>query len=164
MDYVTPDVLTGEVNGDVYDRIIVRLLEIKQSISLIEQCLEHMPSGAIVSEPKIAKLLAKLKTVNGEGIGRMEAPRGEVFHYVKMNANEHIYSWKVRAPTYSNIMPWIPMLKGQQIADIPIVAASTDPCMSCTNRVTVIENKNSFALDKEELHQQSIQKSRRLNA
>jgi membrane-bound hydrogenase subunit alpha len=162
-DYVTPDVLTGEVNGDVYDRIIVRLLEVKQSISLIEQCLEHMPSGAIVSEPKIAKLLAKLKTVHGEGIGRMEAPRGEVFHYVKMNGNEHIYSWKVRAPTYSNIMPWVPMLKGQQIADIPIVAASTDPCMTCTNRVTVIENKKSFTFDKEELHQQSIQKTRRLN-
>jgi membrane-bound hydrogenase subunit alpha len=130
---------------------------------MIEQCLEHMPSGAIVSEPKITKLLAKLKTVNGEGIGRMEAPRGEVFHYVKMNANEHIYSWKVRAPTYNNIMPWVPMLKGQQIADIPIVAASTDPCMSCTNRVTVIKNKNSFTLDKEELHQLSIQKTRRLN-
>jgi membrane-bound hydrogenase subunit alpha len=164
LDYVTPDFLTDEVNGDVYDRIIVRLLEVKQSISLIEQCLEHMPPGAIVSEPKIAKLLAKLKTMNGEGIGRMEAPRGEVFHYVKMNANEHIYSWKVRAPTYSNIMPWIPMLKGQQIADIPIVAASTDPCMSCTNRVTVIDNKKSSTLDKEELHQKSIQKTQGLNA
>lgn len=162
-DYITPDVLTGEVNGDVYDRIIVRLLEVKQSISLIEQCLDHMPDGPIVSEPKLAKLLAKLKKVNGEGIGRMEAPRGEVFHYVKMNANEHIYSWKVRAPTYANIMPWVPMLKGQQIADIPIVAASTDPCMSCTNRVVVIEKKQRNILDKEELHQRSIQKTRRLH-
>ena len=43
-DYVTPDVLTGEVHGDVYDRIVVRLLEIKQSIDLIEQCLDRMPS------------------------------------------------------------------------------------------------------------------------
>jgi len=163
-DYITPDVLTGEVNGDVYDRIIVRLLEIKQSISLIEQALENMPEGAIVSEPKLAKLLAKLKTANGEGIGRMEAPRGEVFHYVKMNASEQVYSWKVRAPTYSNIMPWIPMLKEQQIADIPIVAASTDPCMSCTNRVLVVENKKTQVLDKEALHQRSIEKTRRMHA
>jgi membrane-bound hydrogenase subunit alpha len=163
-DYVTPDVLTGEVNGDVYDRIIVRLLEVKQSISLIEQCLEKMPPGPIVSEPKMAKLLAKLKKAEGEAIGRMEAPRGEVFHYVKMNANEHVYAWKVRAPTYSNIMPWVPMLKGQQIADIPIVAASTDPCMSCTNRVIVIENNKTLTLGKEELHQRSIQKTRRLQA
>jgi membrane-bound hydrogenase subunit alpha len=162
-DYVTPDVLTGEVNGDVYDRIIVRLLEVKQSISLIEQCLEQMPSGPIVSEPKVAKLLAKLKTANGEGIGRMEAPRGEVFHYVKMNANEHVYSWKVRAPTYSNILPWIPMLKEQQIADIPIVAASTDPCMSCTNRVLMVEHKQTKTFDKEALHQRCVEKTRRLH-
>jgi membrane-bound hydrogenase subunit alpha len=161
-DYVTPDVLTGEVNGDVYDRIIVRLLEVQQSISLIEQCLERMPEGSIVSEPKIAKLLAKLKKAEGEGIGRMEAPRGEVFHYVKMTANENIYSWKVRAPTYANIMPWVPMLKGGQIADIPIIAASTDPCMSCTNRVLVIDSKKNYTIDKEDLHQRSVQKTRRL--
>ncbi len=163
-DYITPDVLTGEVNGDVYDRIIVRLLEVQQSISLIEQCLERMPDGPIVSEPKIAKLLAKLKKAEGEGIGRMEAPRGEVFHYVKMTAKENIYCWKVRAPTYANIMPWVPMLKGGQIADIPIVAASTDPCMSCTNRVLVVDHKKTSTLDKEELHQRSIQKTRRLRA
>jgi membrane-bound hydrogenase subunit alpha len=164
IDYVTPDVLTGEVNGDVYDRIIVRLLEVKQAISLIEQALEHMPSGPILAEPKIAKLLATLKKVSGEAIGRMEAPRGEVFHYVKMNANEQVYAWKVRAPTYANIMPWVPMLKGQQIADIPIVAASTDPCMSCTNRVTVVKDNTTISLNKEELHQKSIEKTRRLLA
>ncbi|MBN1860107.1 MAG: nickel-dependent hydrogenase large subunit [Candidatus Thermoplasmatota archaeon] len=162
IDYITPDILTGEINGDVYDRIIVRLLEVKQSIFLIEQCLDHMPAGPIVSEPKLPKLLAQLKKATGEGIGRMEAPRGEVFHYVKMNANQHVYSWKVRAPTYSNIMPWVPMLKGQQIADIPIVAASTDPCMSCTNRVVVIENKKDSIINKEELHQRSLEKTRRL--
>jgi len=161
-DYVTPDVLTGEVNGDVYDRIIVRLLEVKQSIDLIEQCLKDMPEGEIVAEPKIAKLLASLKKVEGEAIGQMEAPRGEVIHYVKMTGQEHPYCWKVRAPTYNNILPWIPMLLGNQIADIPIVAASTDPCMSCTNRVTVIENNKTQVFSKEELHRLSIEKTRRL--
>ncbi|MCK4332230.1 MAG: nickel-dependent hydrogenase large subunit [Thermoplasmatales archaeon] len=163
-DYVTPDVLTGEVNGDVYDRIIVRLLEVKQSIDLIEQCLDKMPAGDIVSEPKIPKLLATLKKAKGEGIGRMEAPRGEVFHYVKLTEQEAPYSWKVRAPTYNNILPWIPMLRGEQIADIPIVAASTDPCMSCTNRVAVVDNGKKYALDKEELHRMSVEKTRRLMA
>ncbi|MFA5103486.1 MAG: NADH dehydrogenase subunit, partial [Candidatus Thermoplasmatota archaeon] len=79
-----------------------------------------------------------------------------------MTANEQIYSWKVRAPTYSNIMPWIPMLKDQQIADIPIVAASTDPCMSCTNRVLVVENKQTQVFSTEALHQRSIEKTRRM--
>ena len=164
VDYITPDILTGEVNGDVYDRIIVRLLEVKQAISLIEQAMEHMPSGPILAEPKIAKLLATLKKISGEAIGRMEAPRGEVFHYVKMNANEQVYAWKVRAPTYANIMPWVPMLIGQQIADIPIVAASTDPCMSCTNRVVVVKDNSTISLNREELRQKSVEKTRRLLA
>jgi membrane-bound hydrogenase subunit alpha len=161
-DYMTPDVLTGEVNGDVYDRIIVRLLEVKQSIELIEQCLDWMPEGEIVAEPKLAKLLAMLKKAKGEGIGRMEAPRGEVFHYVKMTEQENPYCWKVRAPTYNNILPWIPMLLGEQIADIPIVAASTDPCMSCTNRVAIVDQHRSYELTREELRRLSIEKTRRL--
>lgn len=163
IDYITPDVLTGEVNGDVYDRIIQRLLEVKQSIELIEQCLDKIPSGDIVAEPKPAKLLAQLKKASGEGVGRHEAPRGEVIHYVKLNENEDApYTWKVRAPTYNNILPWIPMLKGEQIADIPIVAASTDPCLSCTNRVAIVQNNNKYELTKEELHRLSIEKTRRL--
>lgn len=163
INYTTPDILTGEVNGDIYDRIIVRLLEIKQSIDLIEQCLDKMPTGPIVAEPKIAKLLAQLKKVSGEGVGRHEAPRGEVIHYVKLDGvNDAPFTWKVRAPTYNNILPWIPMLKGQQIADIPIVAASTDPCMSCTNRVAIVKDGNKYELNKEELHRLSVEKTRRL--
>ena len=162
IDYVTPDTLTGSVTGDVYDRVIQRLLEVKQSIDLIEQCLDKMPKGDIVYEPKIPKVLNQLKKANGEGVGRHEAPRGEVIHYVKLDGNDAPFTWKVRAPTYNNILPWIPMLKGEQIADIPIVAASTDPCMSCTNRVGIVKDGNKFELTKEELHRLSIEKTRRL--
>ena len=162
IDFITPDKLSGEVNGDVYDRIIQRLLEVKQSIDIMEQCIDKIPSGEIVSEPKFAKLLAQLKKVNGEGVGRHEAPRGEVIHYVKLDGNDSPFTWKVRAPTYNNILPWIPMLKGEQIADIPIVAASTDPCMSCTNRVAIVKDGKKYELNKEELHRLSIEKTRRL--
>jgi membrane-bound hydrogenase subunit alpha len=162
IECITPAVLTGEVNGDVYDRIIQRLLEVKQSIDLIEECIDKMPSGDIVAEPKLAKLLNQLKKANGEAIGIHEAPRGEVIHYVKMDGNEAPFTWKVRAPTYNNILPWIPMLKGEQIADIPIVAASTDPCMSCTNRVGIVKDGRKYELTKEQLHKLSIAKTRRL--
>jgi membrane-bound hydrogenase subunit alpha len=162
IDLITPDMLTGEVNGDVYDRIIQRLLEVKQAIEIIEQVLDVIPSGEILAEPKIPKLLTQLKKVSGEAVGRHEAPRGEVIHYVKLIGNDSPYTWKVRAPTYNNILPWIPMLKGEQIADIPIVAASTDPCMSCTNRVAVVKDGKKYELNKEELHQLSIEKTRRL--
>jgi membrane-bound hydrogenase subunit alpha len=165
IDYITPDKLTGEVNGDVYDRIIVRLLEVKQSVEIMQKAIDEMPAGDLVSEPKIPKLLNYIKKTEGEGIGRDEAPRGEVIHYVKFDGkNETPFTWKVRASTYANILPWIPMLKGNQIADIPIVAASIDPCMSCTNRVAVVNNANNkkYMLDKEQLHQLSVMKTRRL--
>ena len=162
LEHITPDKLTGKVTGDVYDRIIQRLLEVKQSIDLIEQCIDKMPSGDIVAEPKIAKLLNQLKKANGEGVGRHEAPRGEVIHYVKLDGNDAPFTWKVRAPTYNNILPWIPMLKGEQIADIPIVAASTDPCMSCTNRVGIVKDGNRSELTKEQLYKMSVEKTRRL--
>jgi membrane-bound hydrogenase subunit alpha len=161
--HTTPDLLTGGVKGDVYDRIIVRLLEVKQAIELMEEAIDKMPGGDIVSEPKLPKLLAHIKKTSGEAIGIHEAPRGEVIHYVKYTGDsEFPFTWKVRAPTYNNILPWIPMLKGEQIADIPIVAASTDPCMSCTNRVAVVKDNKKSILDKEQLHKLSVQKTRRL--
>ncbi|MBU4189878.1 MAG: nickel-dependent hydrogenase large subunit [Candidatus Thermoplasmatota archaeon] len=159
---ITPDMLTGKVIGDVYDRIIVRLLEIKQSIDIIEECLKNMPSGEIMSEPKIPKLLINLKKAVGEGIGRHEAPRGEVVHYVKLDGKETPYTWKAKAPTYNNLLAWIPMLVGEQIADIPIVAASTDPCISCTDRVAVIRKNKKDILTKEMLHEMCVEKTRRL--
>ena len=161
---ITPDVLTGEVNGDVYDRIIVRLLEVVQSIQIIEQCLENMPSGEIVAEKKLVKLLNQLKKAKGEGIGRHEAPRGEVFHYVKLAEAEVPEIWKARAPTYNNLMSWVPMFLGEQIADIPIVIASIDPCIACMDRVTILNKANGqkSILSKKDLHELSVQKTRRI--
>ena len=162
---ITPDILTGTVVGDVYDRIIVRLLEVKQSIEIIEQCLNEMPPGPIVAEGKIAKLLNALTKAEGEGVGRAEAPRGEVIHYVSLEAGrETLSNWKIRAPTYVNLMAVPTILKGGQIADVPIAFASIDPCMSCTNRAIVVDlkaNKKSL-LTGEELHKLSVEKTRNL--
>jgi membrane-bound hydrogenase subunit alpha len=85
IDYMTPDLLTGEVRGDVYDRIITRLLEVKQSIGIVRQLLAMMPDGPMLAIPKPAVLLAKLKGAAGEAVGRHEAPRGEVMHYVRLD-------------------------------------------------------------------------------
>ncbi len=161
---ITPDVFTGEVNGDVYDRIVVRLLEVVQSIEIIEQCLDNLPAGKIVAEEKLVKLLTQIKKAQGEGIGRHEAPRGEVIHYIKLNQSELPEVWKARAPTYNNLMSWLPMLIGQQIADIPIVLASIDPCIACMDRVTILDRDSGqeSILTKEELHKISVQKTRRM--
>ena len=161
---ITPEVFSDKINGDVYDRIVVRLLEILQSVQIIEQCLDNMPSGEIIAEKKLVKLLNQLKKAKGEGIGRHEAPRGEVIHYVKLNESEFPEVWKARPPTYNNLMTWVPMLIGQQIADIPIVIASIDPCIACMDRVTIL-NKDTgqkSILTKEDLHKLSVEKTRRI--
>ena len=155
---ITPKDINGETRGDVYDRIAVRLYEVAQSADIIEQCLKDMPEGKIVHEESMPKLLADLKNLKGEGIGRHEAPRGEVFHYVKMTGEESPFSWKIKAPTYSNLLSWVPMLMGAQIADIPIIAASIDPCMSCANRAVAADGGRK-ALDKEALHRLSVKKT-----
>lgn len=157
---ITPDVLTGEIRGDVYDRIIVRLLEVKQSIELIEKCLKEMPEGQIVHEPVLQKLLVELKAVNGEGVSLVEAPRGELIHYIKMVGEEHPYAWKIRAPTYATIITLKPILKGCQIADIPIAAASIDPCMSCMNRAIIADKKKVLGM--EQLRELSVKKTMEL--
>ncbi len=161
---ITPDSYSGEVNGDVFDRIIVRILEVFQSVQIIEYCINNLPDGEILSEPKIAKLLGVLKKAKGEGVGRHEAPRGEVIHYVKLNESENPEVWKARAPTYNNLMSWMPMLQRQEVADIPIVIASIDPCIGCMDRVTLVDS-NTYkkqVLTREELRKLSIEKTRRM--
>ena len=161
---ITPDIYSGEVNGDVYDRIVVRILEVFQSVQIIEHCIDNLPEGEILSEPKIIKLLGVLKKAKGEGVGRHEAPRGEVIHYVKLNESENPEVWKARAPTYNNLMSWLPMLQKQEVADIPIVVASIDPCIGCMDRVTLVDSNTSKeqVLSREELIKLSIAKTRRI--
>lgn len=164
---ITPDMLTGEVVGDVYDRIVVRLLEVKQSIEIIERCLAVIPDGPVLAEPKIAKLLAMLKKAEGEAVARVEAPRGENIHYVRMKTGEEtLDAWKVRAPTYANLQAVKTMLVGDQIADVPIAFASIDPCMSCTNRAVIVDSHSGArtVLDNDQLHELSVEKTRRLQA
>jgi len=162
---ITPDIVTGTVVGDVYDRIIVRLLEVAQSIEIIEECIANMPEGPIVTEPKITRLQRMLTDAAGEGVGRVEAPRGEDIHYVRLESGESTLStWKVRAPTYVNLIAVPTMLKGMQIADVPIAFASIDPCMSCTNRMIVTDpaTGKKSVMDYEEMHRLSVQKTKEL--
>jgi len=162
---ITPDIITGTVVGDVYDRIIVRLLEVKQAVEIIEECIEKMPEGPIMSEPKMPRLLHILTDAAGEGVGRVEAPRGEDIHYVRLEAGQStLATWKVRAPTYTNLVAVPTILRGMQIADVPITFASLDPCMSCTNRVLVTDRATGreSVLDYEELHRLSVEKTKEL--
>ena len=162
IDYVVPSRYGYENTGDVFSKTLVRLKEVEQSVDIIRQCLNQMPEGEIDSESNKAALLNKLKKADGEGVGRIEAPRGEAMHYVRFKeGKEDIDCWKVRASTYNNLATYKPMFLGEQIADIPIIAASIDPCIGCMDRAEIVNvntgNKKTY--DKEELHELSVQKT-----
>lgn len=162
---VMPSIYAKDCDGDTYDRIVVRIFEIAQSIEIIESCLDNMPAGPVLFEEKTAKILALCKKASGEAVGRHEAPRGEAVHYVAMDNAEFPVSWKVKASSYSNLHVWPLILKGNQLADIPVIVASVDPCLSCTDRVAVADESGKTKIyTKEDLSKMSYLKSRRMGA
>jgi len=122
-----PFKIITRTEGDTYARLVVRLDEIDESINIIEYALDHMPSGPYrVRVPRIV--------VAGEAINRVEAPRGELFHYVKSNGTAYPERVKVRTPTFANIPAFLKTAIGGSIADVPANFVSLDPCFSCTDR------------------------------
>ena len=86
-------------------------------------------------------------------------------HYVRLTAGqEEPTAWKVKASSYSNYMSWIPMMEGDQVADIPVIAASIDPCISCTDRVALVRGTDRQIWTKDDLHRLSVEKTRRIQA
>lgn len=131
-DRVEWDVITT-TNGDVFDKAVVRLLEMFQSIRICEQCLDHLErtSGPVDSNPR--------SVPPGEGIGTYEAPRGEVFHYIRSDGSNRPLRHKVRAPSYMNIVTDREAVIGHTVADATIILAAVDPCYCCTERVAVLD-------------------------
>lgn len=118
--------------GDVLAKAKVRLLECDESIKIVRQCLKEMPDGPI--ETRVDEIPP------GEGIGRHEAPRGEVFHYVRSDGSNMPIRHKVRAPSFMNLPSNEVAVRGYSIADAALVLAAIDPCYCCTERSLVYEN------------------------
>ncbi len=163
LEPMVPETIGRQAVGDLYDRVLVRVLELKQSCDIINWCMENMPDGEICSEPNANKMINKLKKVEGDGIGRYEGPRGECTHYNILDKKDGPVSMRVKASTYSNITSWHPMLDGADIADLPIIIAGIDPCISCSDRMTFIKNGSKYVLTTSDLHKMSIEKQKRFN-
>ncbi|OGS43534.1 MAG: NADH:ubiquinone oxidoreductase [Elusimicrobia bacterium RIFOXYD2_FULL_34_15] len=155
-------VIVGK-NGDVFDKAAIRILEMFESIKIIRGCL-----NGLKKEPE-GNFDLKVKEIPvGEGIGRHEAPRGEVFHYVKSDKTNRPARHKIRAPSYVNIASNKYAVIGQTISDAALILAAVDPCYCCTERVTVIDKRknkilmNGFDLIK--LSQEKTEKLRKKHA
>jgi formate hydrogenlyase subunit 5 len=113
--------------GDAWARMMVRVDEVEESIQIIEYALDHLPTGAYrIKVPRVVPA--------GEAVSRVEAPRGELFYYIKSNGTAMPDRVKVRTPTFANLPSFLKTIVGENIADVPANLASLDPCFSCTDR------------------------------
>jgi Ni,Fe-hydrogenase III large subunit len=117
-------------------RTLVRMEETLDSIRLVRQGVLELPEGPIMAD------ISEEIPAGREGIRVVEAPRGESVHYVVTGEDNRPYRWKVRAPTYMNMEAVPSMIKGMELADVPIAIASFDPCFSCTERLEVVDRKS----------------------
>jgi Ni,Fe-hydrogenase III large subunit len=122
-----PFKLITREEGDTYARLMVRLAEITESINIITYVLDHLPTGPY--RTRVPRTVPK-----GEAVNRVEAPRGELLHYVRANGTAFPERVKVRTPTFANIPAFLKTAIGGSIADIPANFVSLDPCFSCTDR------------------------------
>jgi Ni,Fe-hydrogenase III large subunit len=120
--------------NDVWATVLVRVLETFESISIIRQALDRLPDDG-----PLQTVLEDPIEPGRHGMSAVEAPRGEVTHYLITGEENRPERWRVRAPTYPNLQGVPSMLLNNQLADVPIIIGSIDPCFSCTERVTVVD-------------------------
>ncbi len=132
-----PVELVTEVNGDLEARCVVRLKELLVTCSVLRTIVDDLPEG-----PLAVRMPRKIPA--GEVISRMEAPRGELFYYIKSNGGEIPARVHIRTPSLCNWTSVLEKAVGRQLADMPMLIAGMDPCFSCNDRhVTIARSVNS---------------------
>jgi Ni,Fe-hydrogenase III large subunit len=115
-----------EQDGDCYARTAVRLKEVYECVRLVKEAISKLPQGDYKVPVK--------GNPDGEVISRLEQPRGEVLYYIKANGTKNLDRLRIRTPTFANIPTLLAMLPGSQLADVPVLLLTIDPCISCTER------------------------------
>jgi len=115
-------------HGDVYDRYYVRILEMRESIKILEQAIKEIPAGEHISKQgaTIAKTPRNFKPAKGDVYSRIEAPKGELGFYLVSDGTNKPYRYHVRAPSFVNLTILEDMCLGQKIADAVVILGSVD--------------------------------------
>jgi len=147
------DIPVGAV-GDVYDRYLVRMEEMRQSVRILDQIVEKMPGGPILTEdrkivlPPKEKVLTKMEELihqfiivtesfdapAGEVYHAIEAPKGELGFYIKSEGGASPYRLKIRSPSFVTLQALPKISEGQLISDLVAIIASLDPVMGEVDR------------------------------
>jgi NADH-quinone oxidoreductase subunit D len=114
------DIPTGQ-NGDTYDRYLVRVAEMRQSLRIISQAVEGIPEG-----PIMAKVPKVLKPPVGEIYHSIEAPKGELGYFIVSDGSTQPYRIRVRPPSFVNLQALDKMVRGQLVADVVAVIGTLD--------------------------------------
>jgi NADH-quinone oxidoreductase subunit C/D len=117
-------------HGDVYDRYLIRMDEIRQSLRILEQVVRDMPEGPIQE----GKPQYQVRVPPGEAYGRVEGPKGELGFYVVSNGKPNPWRYHVRAPSFINLTAMNEMCAGNKIADSVAVLGSVDIVLGETDR------------------------------
>jgi ech hydrogenase subunit E len=154
-----PVTMALDTRGDLEARFVVRVNELFESFRLIRQILASLPEGELTARfPR--------RVPAGEVVMRVEAPRGELYYFIKSNGTDRPERLKVRTPTICNMTSVIKLAVGHQLADVPMILAGIDPCFSCNDRTVQLKdagNGNSSLMTWENLRKHGIEYYARLN-
>lgn len=116
-------------DGGTFDRYIIRLDEIEQSLRIIEQLIDNLPNDGY-----LAKVPAIIKLPEGEYYQRVENARGEFGVYINSTGGKNPYRVKFRSPCMTLISALDPLCKDEKIADLIMIGASLDYVIPCADR------------------------------
>ena len=117
--------------GDVYDRYVIRIDEMRESVSICQQVLRDMPpKGEIMA----GKPQYNVRVPAGESYGRVENPKGELGYYVISTGKTNPWRYHVRAPSFINLTVLGELCKGHKVADAVVILGSVDIVLGETDR------------------------------
>jgi len=117
-------------HGDTYDRYLIRIDEVRQSLRILQQAVRDMPEGPIQE----GKPQYQVRVPAGESYGRVEGPKGELGYYVISNGKANPWRYHIRAPSFINLTAFETMCIGNKIADVVAILGSIDIVLGETDR------------------------------
>jgi NADH:ubiquinone oxidoreductase subunit D len=117
-------------HGDTYDRYLIRIDEIRQSLRILQQAVNDLPEGPIQE----GKPQYQVRVPAGEAYGRVEGPKGELGYYIVSNGKANPWRYHIRAPSFINLSGFETMCLGNKIADVVAVLGSIDIVLGETDR------------------------------
>jgi len=118
-------------HGDCYDRLMMRVLELRETIGILHQAMDELPEGPIIN-PKVK--IRAFKPPVGEAYGRIEAPKGELGFYLISDGTGNPYRYRVRPPSLVNLTILEDMCLGHTVADVMVILGSIDIVMGEVDR------------------------------